>query len=108
MRSYALDAGDSLVLFDPLVSSSDLDVLADGRPVVVILTCHWHRRSSRELREQLGATVHAPAESVAELGFPALPYKHGEDLPRAGRAASADARDPVAGGAHDALRTALA
>ena len=29
--------------------------LADARPVVVVLTCHWHRRSSAELVEALGA-----------------------------------------------------
>ena len=81
VRSYALDAGDCLLLFDPLTSASDIDGLAAGRPVVVVLTCHWHRRSSRELLERLSATVHAPAESVADLGFPALPYELGEDLP---------------------------
>jgi glyoxylase-like metal-dependent hydrolase (beta-lactamase superfamily II) len=81
VRSYALDAGDSLVLFDPLVSPSTVEEVAAGRPVVVILTCHWHRRSSADLIEQLGATVHAPAGGIHEVGVPALPYELGEDLP---------------------------
>jgi hypothetical protein len=82
VRSYALDAGDSVVLFDPLVERAPVEVLAGGRPVVVVLTCAWHRRSTRELVDALGATVHAPAEGLAELGLgSALGYEAGEDLP---------------------------
>ena len=81
VRSYALDAGDCLVLFDPLVEVPAVGVLAAGRPVVVLLTCHWHRRSSEELARELGATVHAPAASVADVGFPCLAYDVGDDLP---------------------------
>jgi hypothetical protein len=82
VRSYALDAGDSLVLFDPLVEPSSVDVLAAGRPVFVVLTCAWHARSTRELVEDLGATVHAPAAGLAELGLSgAIGYDVGDDLP---------------------------
>lgn len=81
VRSYALDAGDSLVLFDPLVQTVDVEGLAAGRPVVIVLTCRWHRRSSAELVERLGATVHAPAASVGEVGVPAVPFELGDDLP---------------------------
>jgi glyoxylase-like metal-dependent hydrolase (beta-lactamase superfamily II) len=81
VRCYGLDAGDCLVLFDPLVDASTVEMLAGGRPVVVLLTCHWHRRSSEELAGRLGATVHAPAASVADVGFPCLAYELGDDLP---------------------------
>ena len=82
VRSYALDAGDSLVLFDPLVERAPVEMLADGRPVVIVLTCAWHRRSTRELVEALDATVHAPAAGLAELGLSsALGYELGDDLP---------------------------
>jgi glyoxylase-like metal-dependent hydrolase (beta-lactamase superfamily II) len=81
VRSYALDAGDSLVLFDPLVDPDDVAELAAGRPVVVVLTCLWHRRSAAELVERLGAVVHSPAADAGEVGVPAVPYQVGDDLP---------------------------
>jgi hypothetical protein len=80
VRSYALDAGDALVLFDPQAEVADVETLADGRPVVVVLTCFWHRRSTSELVEALDATVHAPAVDLGELGLPAKPYAVGDDL----------------------------
>jgi hypothetical protein len=81
VRSYAYDAGDALVLFDPLVSAAEVEELAAGRSVAVILTCRWHGRSSAELVERLDATVHAPAASLEEIAVAALPYELGEDLP---------------------------
>jgi glyoxylase-like metal-dependent hydrolase (beta-lactamase superfamily II) len=81
VRSYACDAGDALVLIDPLVEVDDARELARGRPVVVLLTCHWHRRSSAELIEALDAVVHAPATETRDLGFAAMPYAVGDDLP---------------------------
>ncbi len=81
VRSYALDAGDSLVLFDPLVEVIEVEELAAGRPIVVVLTCGSHARSSAELVERLGAVVHAPAESARELDFPIVAYAIGDDLP---------------------------
>jgi hypothetical protein len=81
VRSYALDAGDSLVLFDPLVAVPAVAELADRRPVVVVLTCHWHRRSSAELVEALRAVVHAPATEARDIEIPTMPYAVGDDLP---------------------------
>lgn len=81
VRSYALDAGDALVLFDPLVDPADAGELAAGRPVVVTLTCPWHRRSSADLVARLGAVVHSPAEGADEVGLPVVPYHLGDDLP---------------------------
>ena len=81
VRSYAYDAGDSLVLFDPLVSTTEVEDLAGGRPVAVLLTCQWHGRSSAELVERLDATIHAPVQKLEGIGVQALPYELGEDLP---------------------------
>jgi hypothetical protein len=81
VRAYAYDAGDSLVLFDPLVSADDVGQLANGRPVTILLTCHWHGRSSADLAARLGATVLAPAAAIAELELEATPYELGQELP---------------------------
>jgi glyoxylase-like metal-dependent hydrolase (beta-lactamase superfamily II) len=81
VRSYALDAGDSLVLFDPLVEPGPVEELADRRPVIVLLTCHWHRRSAAELVEALGAVVHAPPTQIRDIELAITPYVAGDDLP---------------------------
>jgi glyoxylase-like metal-dependent hydrolase (beta-lactamase superfamily II) len=81
VRSYAYDAGDSLVLFDPLVETPRVEELANRRPVVIVLTCHWHRRSSAELVEAHGAVLHAPATEARDIELPATPYSVGDDLP---------------------------
>ena len=81
VRSYAYDARDSLVLFDPLVTTEQVAELAKGRPVVVLITCRWHGRSSAELVQHLDATVHAPLENLEEVGVQALRFELGQDLP---------------------------
>ena len=81
VRSYAYDAGDSLVLFDPLASTEEIAELADGRPVAVLLTCPEHNRSSAELVQRLDATVHARTANIEPAGIQALTYELGEDLP---------------------------
>lgn len=81
VRSYACDVGDSLVLFDPMTPPPEISEAAGGRPVVVLLTVHWHQRSSLELAVGLGATVFAPAANIGDVGAPALPYGLGDVLP---------------------------
>jgi glyoxylase-like metal-dependent hydrolase (beta-lactamase superfamily II) len=80
VRSYAYDAGDRLVLFDPIAPPLRVDEEAAGRDVVVLLTAGWHLRSARELVERLGATIRSPAgghedEMVGE------PFALGDELP---------------------------
>jgi hypothetical protein len=60
---------------------SEITEIAAGRPVSILLTVHWHQRSSVDLAVGLGATVHAPAEKVDEVEAPALPYRLGDTLP---------------------------
>jgi glyoxylase-like metal-dependent hydrolase (beta-lactamase superfamily II) len=81
VRSYALDAGDSLVLFDPLVEPDRIARLADRRPVAIVLTCHWHKRSSEELVRALDAAVHVPATEARDLGLTVVNYAAGDQLP---------------------------
>jgi hypothetical protein len=81
VRSYASVTDDVLVLFDPMAPPDEVIDLADGRPVSIVLTTHWHQRSSVDLAVGVGATVHAPAEKIAEVEAPALPYRLGDTLP---------------------------
>jgi glyoxylase-like metal-dependent hydrolase (beta-lactamase superfamily II) len=81
VRSYALDAGDALVLFDPLVEPDAVARLANGRPVVVVLTCHWHKRSSEELVRALDAVVHMPATETRDIVLTVEHYTAGDHLP---------------------------
>jgi glyoxylase-like metal-dependent hydrolase (beta-lactamase superfamily II) len=81
VRSYALDAGDSFVLFDPLIEPARIERLADGKPVVILLTCYWHARSSREVAGGLDAVVHAPATDAPDTGLTPLTYGVGDELP---------------------------
>jgi len=81
VRSYAYDAGDELVLFDPLAPPPEIFGLADARPVAVILTCHWHQRSSEALVKRLAATVYTPEAKVDDVRAAAQPYRHGDKLP---------------------------
>jgi hypothetical protein len=81
VRSYAYDADDVLVLFDPMSPPTEITDLAGGRPVSVLLTMYWHQRSSVDLAVGLGATVHAPAEKIEDVEAPALPYRLGDTLP---------------------------
>jgi len=52
VSSYAVDTGESVILFDPV------DVPADllERASAVVLTCPWHRRDA----PQLGLPIHVP------------------------------------------------
>jgi hypothetical protein len=79
VRSYAHGARDALVLFDPLVEPDAIARLARGRPVVVLLTCDWHSRSTQRLVQELGAVVHAPG--TEDVGLAVVPYAAGDRLP---------------------------
>jgi hypothetical protein len=64
VSSYAWDAGETLLLFDPQSPPQLVDELASGKRVAVALTCSWHARSSGELRERLAASVWAPGAGI--------------------------------------------
>ena len=65
------EAGDAVVLVDPLVPTDDADrarflealdrdVERVALPVAILLTCEWHARSQAELAERYDARVFTP------------------------------------------------
>jgi hypothetical protein len=68
--SVAYEAPDALVLVDPLVPSDrpdvqdPLDELARGRPVVILTTLAFHRRSRDELAARYGASTSRAKRSL--------------------------------------------
>jgi glyoxylase-like metal-dependent hydrolase (beta-lactamase superfamily II) len=67
---------EAVVLIDPLVPAEpedrerfwralDRDVERVGRPVVVLLTCPWHARSTDEITARYDATVADPSSALA-------------------------------------------
>jgi glyoxylase-like metal-dependent hydrolase (beta-lactamase superfamily II) len=93
VSSYALVAGDSLVLFDPLTPEDeepafwetlDRDVEGHGPPAI-LLTVFWHARSSQEIADRYdGASIwaHEPAaEWINERVRSTNTFKPGDDLP---------------------------
>ena len=76
----AYEAPDALVLIDPLVPDQlwpALDGLAEGRPVVVLTTINFHRRSRQAVVERYGAGT-SPAKKNLPRGIEAI------SIPRAG------------------------
>ena len=74
--SVYCEAGDDVVLVDPLVPSEDaererfwqaLDRDVAGATVHVLLTCVWHARSSAEIVDRHGARLWTPAEGPETL-----------------------------------------
>ena len=66
VSSYATDDGERLLLFDPLALPGDLVERAASRETAVVLTCPWHERDTRDLAEQLGASVFVPSPEEGE------------------------------------------
>lgn len=60
VSSYAIVDDERLLLFDPLAVPREIEALAAGREQVVVLTCPWHERDTRNLVERLGVPVFTP------------------------------------------------
>ena len=87
-----LETAASLPLIDPLVPSEpaaretflqhlDADVERNGKPVSILLTVHWHERSSAELAERYGADVWANEGAVGEIDSVTNPFAPADVLP---------------------------
>lgn len=77
--SYALVAGDDLLLVDPLVLDDDataaVDALAHAaRTTYIFITIGYHVRSAAALAERYGATVHGPPQAGQRLAAKATPF----------------------------------
>jgi glyoxylase-like metal-dependent hydrolase (beta-lactamase superfamily II) len=82
----ALEAGDELILVDPLVADwTPLDALARDRAVHVLVTVYWHARSAREVVERYGARLWSTSAARRRIanraGAPSDLYEPGDPLP---------------------------
>ena len=66
VSSYAIEDGERLLLFDPIVPPSEIGELAGERETAVVLTAPWHERDTRRLVERLGVPVYTPLPDTAE------------------------------------------
>ena len=80
VSSYALDDGESLLLFDPLAPPSEIERLAGERETAIVLTAPWHERDSRSLVERFDIPVYTPLPDTAEY----LMQKYGITAEQAG------------------------
>ncbi|SRR6266540_2413968 len=60
VSSYAIRDDERLLLFDPLAVPREIEEVGAGRDQVVVLTCPWHERDTRNLVERLGVPVFTP------------------------------------------------
>ncbi len=82
VSSYAVDDGTRLLLIDPTAPPEPVEDLAAGREVVIVLTCPWHQRNTRNLIERLGATLHMPPPDGGDPDpLPGQVFRAGERLP---------------------------
>lgn len=88
VTSWAILAPGALVLVDPLLEGgqwAELEKDARGRELHVVLTTHWHARSSAELRSRFPAArvwAHSRGRAaVARRVEPTDTFAVGEELP---------------------------
>ncbi len=81
--SVLFEAGDTLVLIDPLIPSEDrdgflgrLDDRVAGRPVSVLTTIHWHSRDRETLAKRYAANT-TRAWNVVPRGVEPKPIRGG-------------------------------
>ena len=82
VSSYAIDDGTRLLLIDPTAPPEQVEGLASGREVVIVLTCPWHQRDTRNLMERFGATLHMPPPDGGDPeSLPGEVFRAGQRLP---------------------------
>jgi glyoxylase-like metal-dependent hydrolase (beta-lactamase superfamily II) len=83
---FAVDAGDVLLLIDPLIEQPDqLDAIVN-KPVAILITIPYHVRSAEALSERYDATIHGH-KAVANRLESAKPFKEIDgELPGGARA----------------------
>jgi glyoxylase-like metal-dependent hydrolase (beta-lactamase superfamily II) len=82
VSSYAVEDGERVLLIDPTAPPSPIDELAASRETVVVLTCPWHARDTRNLVERYGASLYAPPPDDSDPDpLEAHVFSAGERLP---------------------------
>jgi glyoxylase-like metal-dependent hydrolase (beta-lactamase superfamily II) len=82
VASYAIEAGERLLLVDPLAVPADAVALAAGRDPAIVLTCPWHERDARALGERLGAPIFVPPPDEGDGDpTPGTVFAAGDRLP---------------------------
>jgi glyoxylase-like metal-dependent hydrolase (beta-lactamase superfamily II) len=85
---FAVDAGDTLLLIDPLVERDDqLDGII-SKDVAILITIPYHVRSAEPLSKRYTATIHGHPNVTARLGKKTAfePIEPGKELPGGARA----------------------
>jgi hypothetical protein len=74
VASFALEAGDELLLVDPLLPENDntpvldlLDRLSKGRTTSSLITIGYHVRSAEQLAERYGGRIYGPPTCAKRL-----------------------------------------
>jgi glyoxylase-like metal-dependent hydrolase (beta-lactamase superfamily II) len=73
VASFALEAGDDLLLIDPLLPEDEapvldlLDRLAQGRTTSSLITIGYHVRSAEQLAERYGGRIYGPPTCAKRL-----------------------------------------
>jgi hypothetical protein len=73
VAAYAIEAGDDLLLIDPIVPDDDaaplavLDGLAKGRTTSSLITIGYHVRSAEQLAERYGGRIYGPHTCAKRL-----------------------------------------
>jgi glyoxylase-like metal-dependent hydrolase (beta-lactamase superfamily II) len=82
VASYAIEAGDRLLLVDPLAVPAEAQELTAGRETTIVLTCPWHQRDARALGARLGAPIFVPPPDEGEQDpVPGTVFAAGDRLP---------------------------
>jgi glyoxylase-like metal-dependent hydrolase (beta-lactamase superfamily II) len=82
VASYAIDAGEILLLVDPLAVPAEVEELAAGRDTAIVLTCPWHQRDARTVGEHLEAPIFVPPPDEGdENPAPGTVFTAGDRLP---------------------------
>ena len=82
VSSYAIDDGTRLLLIDPTAPPEPVADMAAVREVVIVLTCPWHQRDTRNLIDRFGATLHVPPSDDGDPDqLPGRVFRAGERLP---------------------------
>jgi glyoxylase-like metal-dependent hydrolase (beta-lactamase superfamily II) len=87
VASFAVDAGDVLLLIDPLVDAEDqLDAIMSDKPVAILITIPYHVRSAEALSERYDATIHGHKAVTDRLTSTKRFRDIGAELPGGARA----------------------